>query len=317
VVLLLSSTGAFRRRAVSVSAGLILGFAPVWLAWPLGAPLDPLTGFHAAGGGSWAWVVKSFLSWRGVGLGVIRLTALTVLGLGPLGLYALLADRREVLAPLAPPRATLLALGGYALLLSVYAPYRLHLMVLFLLVPAIVMVAPARPLAWRLGHGALQAGVYVGLPLLLTLAGHGDLGQRVVPERSNAWYFLSPVRAGYDGPTRYATALSDCLPPGSVVLADFNTGVVLRLLQETAGIAAQVRIVPTAVDDALSQTDPATALAETVRRNAGPTSQVFVADRWEPYYRLGELTSRFSIRVTPCGPGARLAVAPPAGNMAP
>ena len=103
---------------------------------------------------------------------------------------------------------------------------------------------------------------------------------------------------------RYAAALFACTSPGDVVLADFNTGALLRLVQETSPLGAGVHVVPTAVDDALARDDPARPLLVRARAEAGAAATVVLADRYEPYYRIDELERRFGAVWRPCGPGA-------------
>ena len=117
---------------------------------------------------------------------------------------------------------------------------------------------PGRLARWV--HLATQAGLLVLLPWGLVRVGQEDLHLRRLPGRSNAWYFLCPVKSFEAGPERYARALLAAAPPGAVVLADFNPGAVLCLVQQQARLRPDVQVVATAVDDALGTRDPAAAL---------------------------------------------------------
>ncbi len=291
--------GLRRRRWPLAAAGAALGAAPVWLA-VLGTPRDPLTGHRAAGGGAVAWHLRAFLDPGRALPGLAVVLALVALALGPLGALALL--RRGRARPLHPwPAGGWIGLAALSLLLAGYAPYRLHLMVA-LLVVALVLLRPPRLGGWlAVAHVALQAALYLAAPLALERAGLGDLGVRRLPYRDNDRYFLWPWKAGDRGAGRYARELLAAAPPGAVVLADFNPGAVLALVERVRHLRPDVVVVPTAVDEALGAPDPAAALAARIR--AAAPRPVVLADGWEPYYRLDELRSRFALHLARCGPG--------------
>jgi hypothetical protein len=293
------------RRCAATFLGATIGSAPIWLALLAGSPPDPLTGFAAGGSASWGWVVAAFLSWRRVPSGLLLLGGLLGFGLGPVGLWAVTRVRRRGLIPIGPPRLTMSLLAGMLMLLSLYVPFRLHLMVAFLVVPLVLLAAPRLDLRWRMTHVACQLVLYLGAPLLLNATGHGDLGQRQLPDRNNAWYFLSPIRAGYDGPSRYTDSLLSCVSGPTAVLADINPGAVLALeLGRSRQPGRVVVLEPVVVDLALGGGDPASFIAARVREEQARMGRVLLADTWEPYYRLTELEQRFGLRVSPCGPGA-------------
>ena len=287
-------------------AGGIAGLAPVWLAaW--GTPRDPLTGHMAGGAGSWRWHLTAFLDPGRTVHGAILLAGLLALALGPLGLLAHLRRSPNGKALHPWPAGGWAALAALAVLLSGYAPYRLHLMTAFLVTGLFLLRPPEAPGPHGPAHAALQAALYAALAAGLVATGHGTLGVRVLPHRNNAAYFLEPWKAGVTGARRYVDELLGAAPPGAVVLADFNPGAPLVLAQRVDGLRPDVAVVPTAVDEALAAPDPADALARRIR-DAAPRP-VVLADGWEPYYRLEALRKRFGFRLERCGPGWR--VTPP------
>ncbi len=286
-------------------AGLAAGLAPVWLGLAA-VPPDPLTGHLAGGPSSIAWSVQSFLQPQAAVGGALRLAGLLLLGLGPVGIAAML--RRSPSAGRPPLLAPTLVL--YGALLAGYAAYRQYLMVLFLAAGLLLLRPPAPGRRATALHAAAQLSFYLALPALLTAAGHGDLGVRQLPHRNNAWYFLCPVKCTDQGAERYARELLSAAPPDAVVLADFNPGAPLAAVQRLHGLRPDLRIVPTAVDEALGHRDPAARLTATIRRHLAARRPLVLADSWEPYYRTGELVRRFHLVLSPCGPG--LAVASPA-----
>jgi len=314
---------AVRTRAWRLLPGFVVGSAPVWLA-VFGSPRDPLTGFAAGGAFTWRWHWEAFLALARVPRSAVVLSALVLYAVGLLGVVALWRGRR---APRASP-AWLWSLGALLLLLLTYAPYRLHLMVAFLLVGT-VLALPVRLSAWlRVAHVVLQAFVYLAVPTVLTAAGRGSLGVRVIPHRNNAFYFLCPVKsirlrpvvsgatevsppaesrtallrwsvALHPGTDHYLAGFDRCAPTGAAVVADFNPGTVLRLAQVVRGWRTDLEVRPVAVDVALGARDPAAALAATVEREIG-ARPVVLADSYAPYYHPSRLSTRFTLR--PCGP---------------
>jgi len=310
---------AVRTRAWRLLPGFVVGSAPVWLA-VFGSPRDPLTGFAAGGAFTWRWHWEAFLALARAPRGALLIAALLLYGLGALGALAFWRARREARAP----AVWAASLGVLLLLLLGYAPYRLHLMVGFLLA-GLLLALPARlPARARAAHVALQVVVYLAIPAALTAAGRQNLGVRVVPHRNNAFYFLSPVRsirasvarppesppsadaspappawkrALDPGAELYLAGCASCAPPGAVVLADFNPGAVLRLAQVVRGWRADLEIRPVAVDVALAAPDPVAALAAEVKRELGGRP-VVLADSYAPYYRPEALATRFEVH--PC-----------------
>jgi hypothetical protein len=292
---------ARRWRDIVSWLGAVAGTAPVWLGI-LGVPLDPLTGHRAGGSGSLGWHVKVFLHPTHALLGLTAVTALVMLNLGPLGIDALV--RRRPIQRLHPsPRLATLTLTIYVVLVSSYSLFRLHVMVLFLIAGLILTVGPRLSGRMRTLHVALQAAVYLALPLAAGLAGHADLGVRRLPHRNNAWYFLCPIKVMDVGPELYARSLLSAAPPQATIVADFNPGSVLALTRELARTRTDLQLLPTAVDEALAAPDPAAALAGVIRLQLAAGHPVVLADRWEPYYRTHELIERFSLELVPCGPG--------------
>lgn len=311
--------GAWRRRllaAALLAAGMALGTMPLWLGL-IGTPADPLTGHVSAGAGSWSWHLAAFIEPRRMLRGALVLGALVCLNLGPLGLLGLLrAARRPGAAAHPRPGSAAVALVLLGLVLTTYSAYRLHLMTIFLVVGLLLLVPPRLGTGLRTAHVILQAAGLVMLPVLLGLLGYQDLGVRRAPGRNAAAYFLSPVKTLGTGADQYARSLLEAAPPRAVILADFNLGAPLRLVQETEDLRPDLEIVPTAVDDAMARPDPTAALAEMIQRqlgrepgvNGGPRPDgagrpVVLADSWEPYYHTVELRQRFGLRIVPCGPG--------------
>ncbi|MCG6964219.1 MAG: hypothetical protein LJE95_13225 [Acidobacteria bacterium] len=288
-------------RTISLWLGTVAGTAPVWLG-VLGVPLDPLTGHRAGGSGSLGWHVKAFLHPTHVLLGLAAVTALVVLNLGPLGIAAL-ARGRGLSRQHPSPRLAVLTLAAYAVLVSSYSLFRLHVMVLFLVAGLILTVGPRLSGKMRTAHVVLQAAAYILLPMAAGLVGHADLGVRRLPDRNNAWYFLCPIKVLDAGPELYARSLLSAAPPRATIVADFNPGSVLVLTRELARTRPDLDLLPTAVDEALAAPDPAAALAGVIHRQLDGGRPVVLADRWEPYYRTRELAERFALTLAPCGSG--------------
>ena len=312
---------AARVHAWRLVPGILVGSTPVWLA-VFGGPLDPLTGFAASGASTWSWHWGAFVAFGRAPFNALVLGGLLLYGLGPFGLAALW--RRGEGRP--GRRAWAACLAGLAVLLLGYAPYRLHLMVGFLLI-GLVLARPVRLPAWaRLAHVALQTLAYLAVPLALAVAGHASIGARVLPFRNNATYFLCPIKGlpfarsgGEDrsrwfdpGTDRYLASLASCAPASAVVLADFNPGAVLALAHAARGWRPDLTLRPVAVDVALSAADPVGALVAEVRRE-GASHPVVLADTFEPYYHTAELGSVFDLR--PCRAGAL--VGPPRNGSSP
>lgn len=291
---------AQRGRRGAVLLGGVLGLAPVWLG-VLGVPADPLTGHRAGGGGSFEWHLATFLRPSAMLMGAAGLAAVLALALGPAGLRGVWCRRGA--SPHPWPRLAAITLGLFAICLTGYVPYRMPWMAGFLLAGVLLVRPPDLGRRARWLHLAVQAGLLVLLPWGLVRVGQEDLHLRRLPGRTNAWYFLSPVKSFEAGPERYARTLLAAAPPGAVILADFNPGAVLRLVQQQAKLRPDVQVVATAVDDALGTPDPAAALRgriEAVRKQGRP---VVLADTWEAYYRPAELRRRFDLELEPCGPG--------------
>jgi hypothetical protein len=289
------------RRWLVAATGAVAGAAPLWLAF-FGAPLDPLTGHHAAATSTWRWVLGEFIAPAHVVTGAALLLALVAFGLGPFGVAAVAGPRRRTVALHPRPALGALGIAALTLLLVAYAPYRLHLMALFPLLAIVILRPPTLGWRQRVAHIATQIGLYALVPFLFVASGHGNLGARCLPWRVNAWYFLCPIKAFDTGPERYAHALLTAVPHGAVVLADFNPGAVLRLVQEEEHLRPDVVVMPTVVDDALATPDPSATLHRIVVGIVAERRRAVLADRWEPYYRVRELTAR-GVRFAPCGPG--------------
>jgi len=295
---------AAKWRRMDLWTGAFLGAAPVWLGF-LGTPPDPLTGHAAAHAAAWSWHVHRFLDPHRLGLGAGIVVALTGLSLGPLGLLNI--GRNLSKRSFHPyRRAAWLSLFCYVLLLSFYSPFRLHLMVLFAIAGIVLLVPPRLSWGHRVLHFLVQAAIYLSLPLLAALVGHSGLGVRHLPDRNNARYFLCPVKAFDSGPAHYAHSLFDAAPPNSVVLADFNPGAVLALVQRTEKLRPDVLVRPTIIDELLGKDDPAATLATIIGDQLRLGRPVVLADRWEPYYHVSELERRFRFTLTPAGPGWRV-----------
>ena len=302
-VLIVPLLATSRRPAwAALAAGAALGAAPAWLA-ALGAPPDPLTGFAAGRASSWSWVLATFLKPARIVKGLAFVAGAFTVALGPVGLLGVVWRVRSGGFSRHPnPRLAAVLLALLAALQTVYAPYRLHLMVAFLVVGAVLIAPPWLAVRARLLHVALQAVLYGGAAAAATLSGAPHLGVRQLPGRHNARYFLWPPKTFEASAARYARALFAALPADAVVLADFNAGAVLRLAQEVHGLRPDVEVVPTAIDDALATPNAAAALAERLAAVRGGGREVVLADSWPPYYRVEELRA-MGFTVQPCGPG--------------
>ena len=281
-----------RRMAVLVP-GAVVGLAPLWLAFWY-APADPLTGFAASGAATWGWHVGAFVDQARVPGNAVIVAVLVLFALGPLGVWAVARCAR-----LGDGAVWWACLGGLGVLLLVYARFRLHLLVTFLVV-GLVLAQPVRlGLAARIAHVAAQAAIYAAAPLLLAATGHGSLGVRMLPHRDNARYFLDPMRRDDHGAETYVVQAGACLPPDAVVIADFNVGAVLRLAQVARAWRTDLTVEPVAVDVALASPDPAAALS-TAARAALATRPTAFADTYEPYYHLHDLGA--TLCLDRCGP---------------
>ncbi len=324
-----------RVKAWRILPSAVLTTAPVWLA-AFGGPLDPFTGFAAGGVTTWRWHWTAFLAFRRLPGNAVVVVALLLYAFGLLGVLAFWRGRRE-------PRASYVwvaSLGALAVLLLTYSPYRLHLMVAFLVAGALLALPVRLPVWARAGHIVFQVVLYLAVPTALTFAGKQDLGVRVLPGRNNAFYFLSPVKSVRDGTAGarakdtsvvgraslrlahlrraldpgtdlYLDGFATCLPAGAhrLVLADFNPGAVMRLAQVARGWRPDLAIRPVAVDVALGARDPVKALACEVGREVAAGGAVLLADTYEPYYHLRELSTLF--RLSPCGTAVEVERQPP------
>ncbi len=294
---------AAKWRRAGLWAGALVGSAPVWLGF-LKTPADPLTGHAAGGSAAWSWHIHQFLNPHRLTLGALMVVAMLALSLGPIGSWTV--SRRLLDRSPHPYRvAAWTVLTFYVLLLFSYTPFRLHLMMLFAVVALVLLAPPRLSPGHRVVHVAVQAAIYLSLPLLAGLAGRPDLGVRRLPDRNNARYFLCPVKAFDTGPGRYAQSLLREAPPHSVILADFNPGAVLALVQRSEKLRPDILVRPTVVDELLGLSDPAAALEKIVQDQLDRGRPVVLADRWEPYYHASEIERRFPVKLTPCGPGWR------------
>ncbi len=279
--------------------GALAGSWPLWLALFLPTRPDPLTGQHSTGGATVVWHWQAFFSFSRWAKGAALLIALVAFNLGPVGLRGILARGQARTFPA-------LALGGLSIFLAGYAPFRLHLMAGFLVLGLLLFRPPLLGRGALLLHGLCQGATYLGIPLVLSYLGLGNLGLRQLPGRDNSSYFLCPVKTFETSARAYSRELFTSLPPSAVVLADFNPGAVLKLQQATLKARPDVTVWPTVVDDTLAAPDPAAALAQHIRRLHDQGRPVVLADRYERYYHLSRLAALgFDLR--PCGPGILVA----------
>lgn len=279
----------------------LAGAAPIWAA-AFVSVVDPLTGYQASGASTWSWHFTSFIEIRRVAKGLVTVSAFLGLALGPLGAAGLYRGVRNASAR--PP--SLLSLVSLILLaggLASYAPFRLHLMCGMLVVGGILLFTPDLTSRQRTAHVALQSILYLAIPFGLTATGHGGAGVRELPGRINAWYFFSPIKIRDTAPAGYAQELLTRAPAEAVVLADFNAGAVLRLVQEAGPLRPDVTIRATAIDDALASPDPASTIAAEIARIEAIGKPVVLADTWDPYYKVSELRQRHGLEFDSCGPG--------------
>lgn len=284
-----------------LALGGLAGSAPTWAAFFIRIP-DPLTGHFASGATSWGWAIASFLDPARSARGFALILTLLALALGPLGLLGLYRNRRQARSPLRL-WTTLVCLIVLAGALTTYAPSHLHLMSGMLLVGLVLASPPALSARLRVAHVLAQAVLYVMIPLGLVAAGRGSIGVRELPNRVNAWYFFSPIKVFEDGPSEYAHSLLREAPERAIILADFNPGAVLSLVQQSEKLRSDVLIVPTAIDEMLSAPDPASALTDAIDEIIERGRPVVLADGWEPYYRVSELKERKKFELMSCGPG--------------
>lgn len=295
---------AARWKRFALWAGAAVGSAPLWLG-VFGTPLDPLTGHASGGGAAWSWHLHQFLSPRRFAVGAVLLLGVLVLNLGPVGCLSLVRRPRGS-APHPFRRTAWAALAVYLLLLCVYSPFRIHVMALFAVAAAVLLAAPQLRLIARCGHVVVQAAIYLCLPLVVAFAGHADLGVRRLPERDNARYFLCPVKTFDGGAGRYARELLGAAPRGAVILADFNPGAVIALVQRSEALRPDVEVRPTAIDEILDLANPAATLETAIEDILASGKPVILADRWEPYYHASELESSNLFELLPSGPGWRV-----------
>lgn len=283
LTLFLTAPALARRTGIGKRmAGCLLGTSPVWLGLFLTPGIDPLTGYTSAGLPSLGWHVTSFLSPSRLLLGLLFLLALLLWNLGPLGLAAWwkgVPGKGVALWPLAL----------LAVFLAAYAPFRLHLMAGFLVLGLLLWRPPSLTKAGACLHLFVQTALYLGVPWALTHWNLAGLHLRPLPYRNNAWYFLSPIKATERSAQRYALELFSTAPPNAVILADFNPGAVLKLVQETRKLRPDVTVVPTVVDDCVRTPRPAACLAKHIRQRLDQGQPVLLADAYKPYYRLTEL----------------------------
>ncbi|MBI2840805.1 MAG: hypothetical protein HYX75_21005 [Acidobacteria bacterium] len=292
-----------------IALALLGGAAPIWAA-AFVSVIDPLTGYQASGTSTWSWHLASFVEIRRVAMGLVTVSALVGLALGPLGAAAIYRSMRSASGR---PRSLIslvcliLLAGG----LASYAPFRLHLMCGMLIVGGILLFAPDLTPRQRTAHVAIQSILYLAIPFGMTATGHGGAGVRELPGRINAWYFFSPIKIWDTGPAGYAQELLKMAPARAVILADFNAGAVLKLVQEDGHLRPDVTISATAIDDALASADPASRIASEIARMEALGTPVVLADTWDPYYRLSELRQRHGLEFDSCGPGLALRRVPP------
>lgn len=262
--------------------GFFLGASPVWLGLFLTPGKDPLTGHTSAGLPSLAWHVESFLLPSRFFLGLLFLIALVLWNLGPLGLWAWWKETPGT-------RGTLWPLAILAVFLAAYAPFRLHLMAGFLVLGLLLWRPPSLTTAGACLQLLVQTALYLSVPWALTRWNLAGLYLRPLPYRNNAVYFLNPMKATERSAHHYALELFSTAPPNAVILADFNPGAVLKLVQETRKLRPDMTVVPTVVDDCVRGARPAECLSQHVKQVLDEGRPVLLADTYEPYYRLSEL----------------------------
>ncbi len=292
-----------------IALALLVGAAPLWTA-AFVSVVDPLTGYQASGASTWGWHLASFVEIRRVAKGLVTVSALVGLALGPLGTAAIYQNMRsasERPRSLVSIVCLILLAGG----LASYSPFRLHLMCGMLVVGGILLFTPNLAPRQRTAHVAIQSILYLAVPFALTATGHGGAGVRELPGRINAWYFFSPIKIWDSGPAGYAQELLKMAPARAVIFADFNVGAVLKLVQEDGRLRPDVTIRATAIDDALASADPASRIASEIARMDALGRPVVLADTWDPYYRVSELRRRHGLEFDSCGPGLSVRRVPP------
>ncbi len=263
-------------------SGFLLGTSPVWLGLFVTPGNDPLTGHSSAGLPSLAWHVTSFLAPSRLLLGCLLLLALLLWNTGPLGLWAWWKAVPE-------SRAALWPMAILAVFLATYAPFRLHLMAGFLVLGLLLWRPPSLTTGGACLQLVVQTALYLGVPWALTYFNVAGLYLRPLPHRNNAVYFLNPMKASERSAHQYALEMFSTASPNAVILADFNPGAVLKLIQETRKLRPDLTVLPTVVDNCLRVAKPAACLAQHIRQALDQGRQVLLADTYEPYYRLREL----------------------------
>lgn len=163
-------------------------------------------------------------------------------------------------------------------------------------------LAPERPGAavvpWAVIIGlltvAVPPAVYAAAPRVATSLGIVQAGKDRLAYRTDATYFLTPGKRGYDGARRFAEEAFTVARPEAVIYADYTPFCVLVVVQKVDGrrpdISLRYQAAPSAQDDRV-----AVRWADEARRRP-----IYVASRTLEYYDLSGLTGAYDL--VPVGP---------------
>jgi len=120
-------------------------------------------------------------------------------------------------------------------------------------------------------------------------------GIRELPYRNNIRYFLFPPKNSERGAEIY---VNDCFrqaEPNAVILSDFNPGIAIQygqiVLKKRPDIFVQI------LDPWLfSSQDPAAKISEFLRNQLAENKAVYLADNWDPYYKVSQLSNEFDFK---------------------
>jgi len=118
---------------------------------------------------------------------------------------------------------------------------------------------------------------------------------RELPYRDNLRYFLFPAKHFERGAESYANDSFRQAAKDAVILSDFNPGMALRYSQQVLGKRADLDVV--ILDSWLfSAGDPTEKILRFLRVETGQNKTIYLADSWEPYYKVSAIRKEFDLR---------------------